>query len=314
MGRASRRDSLRALNAASDLGITFFDTARSYGYGESETVLGEFLRGRRDQVVVSTKFGILPVGQHGWKKAARGFARKLFRFVPAARRAARTQIAAQFSHNQFSTEILRRSLNESLRQLRTDYVDFLFLHSPPASVLEQDELFGELERIVAAGKVRFAGISAGPELAVSQSVHDRRVLKASQIPVNLFNLHRTSGYKTHAEQRVLVANLPFGGVDGVAASRDRIRRVAGLRGVPAGLARKLAEQDDGLMADVVLNVILRHTGIHTVVPSMIRMQHLRANVDAIVNSRFSNDEITCLREEFARLNTQPEVAAPQVGQ
>ncbi len=59
MGRVSRKASLAALTAAYDCGIIFYDTARSYGYGESEALLGEFFRGRRDQVLLSTKFGIL---------------------------------------------------------------------------------------------------------------------------------------------------------------------------------------------------------------------------------------------------------------
>jgi aryl-alcohol dehydrogenase-like predicted oxidoreductase len=55
-----RKESLAALGAAHEAGITFYDTAWSYGCGESEALLGEFLRMRRESVVVSTKFGILP--------------------------------------------------------------------------------------------------------------------------------------------------------------------------------------------------------------------------------------------------------------
>ena len=65
MGRVGRRESLAALGAAWDAGINFFDTARSYGYGESEALLGGFLRGnRRSQAVVCTKFGILPAARN----------------------------------------------------------------------------------------------------------------------------------------------------------------------------------------------------------------------------------------------------------
>src|SRR5580658_10577636 len=60
MGRVGRGASLRAMNAAWEAGITLFDTARSYGFGEAEAVLGEFLRGKREQAVVATKFGIAP--------------------------------------------------------------------------------------------------------------------------------------------------------------------------------------------------------------------------------------------------------------
>src|SRR5947207_2157953 len=58
MGRVGKSDSLRAMGAAWDAGITLFDTARSYGFGEAEAVLGQFLRGKRDQAVIATKFGI----------------------------------------------------------------------------------------------------------------------------------------------------------------------------------------------------------------------------------------------------------------
>src|SRR3954452_8900176 len=60
MGRVGRAASLRAIAAALDAGITHFDVARLYGYGEAETLLGEALRGRRDRVVIASKFGLMP--------------------------------------------------------------------------------------------------------------------------------------------------------------------------------------------------------------------------------------------------------------
>ena len=56
--RYGAREGLRALEVAYESGITLFDTARSYGHGDAERILGRFLRGKRDRVVVSTKFGI----------------------------------------------------------------------------------------------------------------------------------------------------------------------------------------------------------------------------------------------------------------
>lgn len=126
MGRAGRKKSLRALSTAYEECVTFFDTARSYGYGESEALLGEFLQGRRSGVVRSTKFGIVPAEQQRWKRALKPVARMVFDRVPFARRLIRKQVKAQFQENQFTKLVLHRSLEESLRKLRTEYIDILF--------------------------------------------------------------------------------------------------------------------------------------------------------------------------------------------
>ena len=90
------------VDAAIDAGITLFDTADTYGgHGASETLLGEVLGARRGQIVLATKFG--------HRKADMGYG-------PAARRADRAYI--------------RRAVTESLRLLRTDYIDLYQLHTP----------------------------------------------------------------------------------------------------------------------------------------------------------------------------------------
>src|SRR6185312_10633129 len=140
MGRSGRRASLRALGEAWQAGITLYDTARSYGGGESEAILGEFLAGRRDRAIISTKFGIVPVRPPLWKRVAKPAARALISVAPFARAAVRKGAGPQFVEGQFSAGVLRESIHLSLRKLRTDYVDFLFLHNATAPVLEQDDL------------------------------------------------------------------------------------------------------------------------------------------------------------------------------
>ncbi|MGA8941060.1 MAG: aldo/keto reductase, partial [Acidobacteriaceae bacterium] len=167
MGRTGRKASLAALGAAYDAGITFFDTARSYGYGESEALLGEFLRGRRPSVLISTKFGILPAPATRLKRVLKPVARGLLQLAPSTRGALQRQLAAQSSAGHFSVAALHASLHASLQALRTDYVDFLFLHEPPASVLQQDDLFAALEQLVVAGRIRCAGIASSPEAAAA---------------------------------------------------------------------------------------------------------------------------------------------------
>src|SRR5580704_12564500 len=120
LGRASRKESLTALAAAFDSGITFYDTARSYGYGASEGLLGEFFAGRRDKVVLCTKFGILPAPL-GWTQRIKPVARAALKLFPGLRKTVRKQAGDLSTANNFSAEVLRSSLETSLRELRTDY-------------------------------------------------------------------------------------------------------------------------------------------------------------------------------------------------
>jgi aryl-alcohol dehydrogenase-like predicted oxidoreductase len=302
MGRVGRKASLEALNAAYDAGVIFYDTARSYGYGESEALLGEFLRGRRDKVLLSTKFGILPSANHPLKRALKPVARTLLRLAPSARRAMRGSLSAMSSAGHFGVAALHESLDASLRALRTDYVNFLFLHEAPASALQQDELFEALRQLVKAGKVRRFGIASSQE--VIEAAVDARVpgLQAAQFPCNLLDLTMPQRWLGASDELVAIANHPFCGATGVALGKTLLATFAEASETPAALREKLQPIDDALLADVVLNTITRATGVQVVVPSMLRLDHLRANVAAMQRSRFISEEIDWLRSAIAATN------------
>jgi aryl-alcohol dehydrogenase-like predicted oxidoreductase len=286
------------MGAAWDAGITLFDTARSYGYGEAEGLLGEFLAGRRQQAVIATKFGILPERQQGWKQVAKPLVRGLLKLAPGARSMVRRGVATQLTPGQFTVPVLRASLEESLRRLRTEYVDVLFLHAAPASALQQDDLMAELERVVAEGKVRVAGLSGEPE-AVGQALGLAvPVIGAMQFPANVFDLGVTEHTQAHAGERFFVANHPFGGVTRVAESKRAIAELATAGSMPRELREKLKDGGSLLLADVVFSVILRGTGIDAVVPAMMRVENLATNVRAIAESRFTDAEAAMLRVAF----------------
>jgi aryl-alcohol dehydrogenase-like predicted oxidoreductase len=292
MGRSGKAGSLRALSAAWEEGIRFFDTARAYGYGESEALLGEFLQGRRDQAVIATKFGILPARKALWKEAAKSVARKILAVAPSARPILQKGAASQFSHNQFTVPVLEQSVEESLRKLRTGYVDFLFLHAAPASVLEQQDLLAAMAKLVAAGKVRVAGLSAEPEVVAIATQRSVFPLRAMQFPCNVFNLSAMESDKQAIGGGfVCVANQPFGGTAKVQMCRAILRKIAANSLADPALREKLGDLDDSIFADVVLNVILRGMGIHVVIPAMMKVEHIRANVRVVAHSRFDSQEI-----------------------
>ena len=300
LGRSGRAESLRALAAAWDEGIRFFDTARSYGYGESETLLGEFLRGRRDEAVISTKFGILAARQSGWKNVARGVARKILAVAPSAHSMLHKGAASQFSSNQFTIPILQQSIEQSLRKLGTDSVDILFLHAAPASVLDQDVLLEAMGRLVETGKVRIAGLSAEPEVVELAMGRQTQPLRAMQFPCNVFNISRAARFaQRRAVGYVWVANHPYGGVAKVQRCREVLRTLVERHELDAVLSEKLGVMEDAVFADAVLNVILRDSGVHVVIPAMMRVEHIRANVQAVIRSRFDSREIAQIRRALA---------------
>jgi aryl-alcohol dehydrogenase-like predicted oxidoreductase len=303
MGSAGRKQSLVALGAALDAGINFFDTARSYGYGASEALLGEYLTGRRDQVVICTKFGILPAAR-SWKQTVMPLARGVLKLFPGLRGAARRQAGQMFTENQFSVPLLRSSVETSLRELRTDYVDILLMHAAPAAVLDQHDLLRELELLVQQGKVRMVGISG--ELPTIERTFAERpvVVRTAQFACNFRNfpfLERTAAELASgtghaaAPAMFLVGNHPFGGPTGVAETRARIAELAGNLGLSSELRAKLDPADPLLLPDLMLNAILTGTAVGSVIPAMLTPKHLASNCRAVSESRFTEQEIVRLR-------------------
>ncbi|MGH3510236.1 MAG: aldo/keto reductase, partial [Nocardioidaceae bacterium] len=127
-GSRTDEPGVRAIvDAALDAGVTLFDTSDTYGAGASEELLGRALRGRRDEVVIATKFGMDMHGANGPDWGARASRRYLMRAVDA-----------------------------SLRRLGTDWIDLYQLHQPDL-VTPVEETLDALNRLVEAGKVRYLG-------------------------------------------------------------------------------------------------------------------------------------------------------------
>jgi len=128
-GPTDETSAIAAITRAADSGVTFFDTAQGYGFGASESLLGNALFGRRRQdVVIATKGGLRPSGQGS------GVVRDA------------------------SPEWIRHGVDESLRALATDYIDLYQVHWPdPNTPLE--ETAQALAELVDEGKVRHVGVS-----------------------------------------------------------------------------------------------------------------------------------------------------------
>ena len=143
-GLLKEETAIRLLHKAFDLGINFFDTADTYGNGYGETILAKTLGDRRDKIVISTKGGY--DFYHG-AEARRG---------------------QQELPQCWDPEYLRKAIEESLKRLKTDYLDLYQLHNPRLDAIRRDDTFAELEALKQQGKLRAYGVALGPAIAERQ--------------------------------------------------------------------------------------------------------------------------------------------------
>ncbi len=202
------------VDAALDAGVTLLDTAETYGgRGQSEELLGEVLAGRRDQVVLATKFGSQG-GDMGYGPAAGAKGGRAY---------------------------VRRAVEHSLRRLRTDYIDLYQLHTPdPVTPIE--ETLAALTELVRAGKVRYIGHSNFSGLRTAQAAAAARELGTTPF---ISAQNHWSLLERAAELDVVPAAIECGlGVlpffplaNGLLAGKIR-------RGVPPADGTRLAGRDD----------------------------------------------------------------------
>ena len=301
LGRTGRRESLQALAAASDAGINFFDTARSYGYGESEALLGEFFAGGRHSVVISTKFGIVPSRQSTWKQMAKPLARAVVRAIPGVRKNLRKHVAAQFQPGQFTVPILTKSVETSLKKLRTDYIDILFMHEASRAAIHDHDLLEAMHALRDSGKVRLIGASSAPEIVAEATANSS--LKAIQFPSHVGNGFARAEALGHQDSSLLkISNHPFGGAAGSLKLKACLEHLASDNAVPSPLRAKLRDEDGSLLADVALNIALGG-GNDIVLATMMQPAHLQVNVAAVMKSRFDVSELQQLRTVLAERNS-----------
>jgi aryl-alcohol dehydrogenase-like predicted oxidoreductase len=160
-GNQGRQDALKVLCKSLDSGITFYDTADMYAQGESESLIGTAFHGRRGQVVIATKGGYCLPAQRTLMKRIKPLIRPMVQALGLKRSKLPAAMSGSLSQN-FSRSYLTKSLEASLKRLRTDYVDLYQLHSPRPPFI-QSNAFGEalqtLENLKVQGKLRFYGVA-----------------------------------------------------------------------------------------------------------------------------------------------------------
>ena len=176
-GTVDDRESLAALERAIDLGVNFIDTADVYGDGRSERLVGQLRSRRREQIYVATKAG-----------------RRLDPHTPAG----------------YTRQNLTAFVERSLKNLNTDTIDLLQLHTPPNEIYYRPEVFGALDDLVAAGKLRHYGVSVkSPEEGLKAI--DYPNVQSVQIIFNMFRHRPAELFFSEAKRRRvgILARVPL---------------------------------------------------------------------------------------------------------
>lgn len=283
-GQTSDEESLGAIRRARELGVTFFDTADSYGFGRSESLLGIVLSRYRQDVVIATKVGVV--------RTASGELRK-----------------------DFSRRHIFHAVDGSLKRLRTDYIDLYQVHNPVLDDLRREDIQETMDRLQDAGKIRFWGISIstpeeGQEIVQRGWAHALQVLYnvLNQAPADsLFPAAKEKGYGIIA--RVPLASGLLTGkfrIDSVFPSDDirqnfltprrlqeAIERVDEVKAIIGGTSRSLAEG--------ALRFVLANPEIATTIPGARNARQVEMNA-AAADGILPSDVVAKLRSRLGEYN------------
>ncbi len=252
-GKPDDEASIGAIHAALDAGINFFDTAEAYGAGYAEETLGRGLEGRREEAVVATKV----------------------------------------SRGHLGSDDLKRSCEDSLRRLRTDYIDLYQVHWPSHEI-PFEQTAGALEELKEAGKVRVWGVSNFGRRDLPEMLEVGRP-EANQVPYSLLWRvieHHVVPVCTEHDVGIIcysplaqgILTGKFEGPEEIPAPRRRPRycdgEVMDLAFDVVEELREVSEQISEPMADVALAWVLAREGVRSVIAGARDAEQVAQNARA----------------------------------
>ena len=288
-GPTNDNNSLAALERAWDLGCNFVDTADSYGVGHSEEVLGKFMKGRRDKVILATKFGHWPEFDDKGNRI----------YLPP------------------TPEHVRRYLEASLTRLQTDYIDLYQWHSADLDKALANDLAGTMESLIKDGKIRHAGISVYGSKNIRQIANGEfgEVFSTLQESVNATTFPRFKGSLTEAQNaRIgIIAREPLANgmltgkgptlrEDGRMAREMRDPHQAMIRAEFAERLKSLLPTEDRSLVQGLIRFVIQ-SGVSTVIPGCRTIAQVEENFGACEVPRLTDEDIAAINKIYDDLTT-----------
>jgi len=288
-GSVDDRESLAALHRAIDLGVNFIDTADVYGDGHSEQLIARVRKERPEELIVATKAG-----------------RRLSPHVADG----------------YNAENLTRFVERSLRNLETGCLDLVQLHCPPSEVYYRPEVFGALDDLVQAGKIRYYGVSVEKIEEALKAIEYPNV-QTVQIIFNMFRHRPTEVFFPEAKRRKvgILARVPLASglltgkmtrestfpaddhrnFNRYGQSFDRGETFSGVdfeSGLDAVEELKSLAPEGATMAQLALRWILMFDAVSCAIPGAKRPNQAEDNVYAADLSPLTEEQMALVQEVY----------------
>lgn len=280
-GATNDDESLKALAYAYDQGITFYDTADIYGNGHSETLIGQTFQAssKRLKVFIASKVGW--DFYHGGTK------------------------------KDFSSDYIRFACGESLKRLKTDYIDLYQLHNPAPEVIEDGKMFTALEALKKEGKILHYGISIHTKRDGEAAIKNGKS-EAIQVIFNLIDQRPVKDLfpLTDKQSIGIIAREPL--ACGVLSGKYTKESMFGKLDHRVRWKREKFEQDlekakrisDAFntartpIKQAAIEYVLSFKSVSAVIPGMKTVQHVADHLKAVNVPRLSTKEISDIRELY----------------
>jgi aryl-alcohol dehydrogenase-like predicted oxidoreductase len=254
-GNMNDEDAISLVHEAIHRGVNFFDTSPGYGFGKSEELLGKALKGKRNEVIINTKFGHDSNGQED-----------------------------------FSSGRIREAVEDSLKRLQTDYLDSILLHNPPFELLNGGQShYDVLEQLKTEGKILSYGASVDSSNDMFELMNNTNA-GIIEVMFNIFYQETSAAFKKAQEKNIgIIIKVPLdsGWLSGKYNADSKFQGIRSRWTAETIKQRtellnkiRFITDDSTTMIQAALRFILSHDEVSTVIPGVKNLVQLKENISA----------------------------------
>jgi aryl-alcohol dehydrogenase-like predicted oxidoreductase len=291
------QESIKTLFQAFDLGINFYDTSDNYSQGNSERLIGQAFKGKRDRVIIASKGGAVfsPLGRFALQ--LKPILRPMRHLLNLMRSYLHKMRDSEKSYD-YSPKHLTEAVEGSLKRLQTEYIDLYQLYNPSSSILESGEVFDILDKLKIRGKIRYYGVSC---VTIDDALLclKHHGISSVQVTINLLDQEAITKLIPLATENKLavIARVPLAQglltslqIGTMAEHSARNRREFKDR---KNRAKKFwfLVKENRTMAQAALQFVLQLQGVSVVIPGIINRKQLEENLGALTASPLTSEEL-----------------------